>query len=461
MYIGNSTYRNDFYYEYDVFNNKVYDNDLDNNGVPKMSTLQNLVNGSNMFLRSGLTEFNDDLSCLINGWQMFNSSSNLSSFRSSLPSLTIGIRMFLKTSLTKFETKLPHLVLSECMFKDCSLLTQVNTCLPNLTHGQGMFAGCSALSSVRFSPNSFQCLYNGEDMFNGCSSLTSFHYELPYLESGVNMFLSCKLDLESVRIIANSLPDFGTKDSDGYAEDGRKHVITFGVMNTEDTMLSTYKTTMEVKGWVVEGLNSSNELQTITISNANNAATTNSDWITDLSASATNIINPSSFTATDYTNSFYSVATNIGNGGSYDYELTFKLAQNIEQVELHGLSVDFILYSYSGAAQTTHRTLSYDLTLTSEEETLVSYTDQSITTTTGKITGAEVTYTGSAYNSDGSINSEAKVGTPTFDLSDNIILTAGNEYKLTIANITKNDSGAGTYVGIGNINFTASTSVAQ
>lgn len=68
-------------------------------------------------------------------------------------------------------------------------------------------------------------------MFNGCSSLTSFHYELPYLETADDMFLGCKLDLETVKIIAESLYDFGTKDSNDYAEDGRKHVITFGVTN--------------------------------------------------------------------------------------------------------------------------------------------------------------------------------------------------------------------------------------
>lgn len=140
------------------------------------------------------------------------------------------------------------------MFKSCSSLTEINTCLPNITHAQGMFYGCSSLSKIRFSPNSFQCLYNGEDMFSGCSSLTSFHYELPYLETGVNMFLSCKLDLKSIEMIANSLPDFGTKNSEGYATDGRKHVITFGVADGVASQATTYKTTMENHGWVVEGL---------------------------------------------------------------------------------------------------------------------------------------------------------------------------------------------------------------
>lgn len=219
-----------------------------------MSTLQNITNGSNMFIRCGITEFNDDLSCLTTANQMFAQCSNLSSFRSALPSLTTGIRMFnYCTSLNKFETKLPHLVLAECMFKD-SGLEEINTCLPSLTHAQGMFYNCSNLKKIRFSKNSFQCLYNGEEMFRGCYSLTSFPYELPYLESGVYMFYGCKLDLNSVTIIANSLPDFGSKDSNNYASDGRKHVITFGLADGVADQCATLKSTMENKGWVVEGI---------------------------------------------------------------------------------------------------------------------------------------------------------------------------------------------------------------
>lgn len=125
------TYRNDFYYEYDVFN---YDDDIQGDGKPTLSTLQNVINGSNLFLRSQLTSFNDDLSCLMKGLQMFANSTKLSKFRSALPSLTNGVRMFYNCSaLTKFETKLPNLALAECMFRNNTSLTEINTCLPNLT----------------------------------------------------------------------------------------------------------------------------------------------------------------------------------------------------------------------------------------------------------------------------------------------------------------------------------------
>ncbi len=186
---------------------------------------------------------------------------------------------------------------------------------------------------------------------------------------------------------------------------------------------------------------------TLTISNANNTAVATGDWLTEVSATAINVAGNDTFTATDYTNSFFSVATNVGNGGKYDYVLTFTLAKD---VDLSSFSIDFLLHSSSGAAQPVNRTLSYDLTLSDATETLVSYADQSITTTTGRTAGL-ATYKDVAYNADGSINEETKLGTATFTLPDSVFLAAGTEYKLTIANIAKNDEGGGTFVGIGNI----------
>ncbi len=186
---------------------------------------------------------------------------------------------------------------------------------------------------------------------------------------------------------------------------------------------------------------------TLTISNADNTAAATGDWFTELSATAINISGTNSFTSTDYTDSFYSVATNVGSGGTYDYVLTFTLAKD---VDLSSFSIDFLLHNSDGAAQPVNRTLSYDLTLSDATGTLVSYAGQSITTTTGRTSGW-ATYKDVAYNADGSINEETKLGTATFSLPDSVFLAAGTEYKLTIANIAKNDTGAGTFVGIGNI----------
>ena len=190
--------------------------------------------------------------------------------------------------------------------------------------------------------------------------------------------------------------------------------------------------------------------QPLTISNANNTASATGDWLTEVSATAINVTEgtgTNTFATTDYTNSFYSVATNVGYGGSYDYVLTFTLAKD---VDLSGFSIDFLLHSSGGGAQTSNRTLSYDLTLANAEKALVSYTDQSITTTTGP-TGGNPDYKGVAYNADGSINENTKLGTAAYTLPKSVFLAAGTEYTLTIASISKNDDQLGTFVGIGNI----------
>ena len=239
---GNEEHRNAYYYEFDPYWNTNIKN-----------SLKNVINGTDAFYNTKLSKFNDDLSCLMNGSQMFMNCSMLTAFNSALPSLTNGVRMFSGcTLLSDFETKLPNLSIANEMFKNNTSLTKVNTCLPNITQGEGMFMNCSNLSSIRFSKNSFGCLYNGCDMFNGCSKIDKFYYELPYLETADGMFKGCQLDVESVKIIANSLYDFGAKDSDDYAEDRRKHIITLGIKQGDVDKITEYVELIDSKGWVVE-----------------------------------------------------------------------------------------------------------------------------------------------------------------------------------------------------------------
>lgn len=144
------------------------------------------------------------------------------------------------------------------------------------------------------------------------------------------------------------------------------------------------------------------------------------------------------------------MATNIGLGGSYDYTLTFTLAQGFE---LSSFSIDFLLYSAGGCAQSVNRSILYNLSVeTMDGVSLLSYTDQSTITTTGRTEG-HANYSGVAYNSDGSVNSETKLGTASFALGDSITFAAGTEYTLKIANIAV-DGENGTFVGIGNIAMT-------
>lgn len=188
----------------------------------------------------------------------------------------------------------------------------------------------------------------------------------------------------------------------------------------------------------------------ITIGNANNTASTTSDFFSSVAAESANISGSASFTSTAYTQSFFSVATNVGNGGGYDYVLTFTLAKD---ADLFGVNVDFMLYNAGGKAQPVNRTLSYDITLTSTVEgssPLLNLEDQTITTTTGATAGDAV-YTDAAYTENGAFAEQTKAGVASFTLPENTFLQAGVEYQLTIANIAKADTGAGTFVGIGNI----------
>jgi hypothetical protein len=229
-----SGYDRAYYYERDVRNDS-YDEDVDGGNL---ETLGNLINGDGMFIRTGITVFNDDLSCLIRARQMFTNSS-LTTFRSALPSLTFADRMFLGTKLTEFKIKLPNLSSAECMFRLCKNLEFVDTCLPNLTFAQGMFGYCTALNRIDLSPSSGANLYLADNMFTGCENLTSVKLNLEYLENAKDMFASGAhngvtynaplLDLASVINMANTIKDW---TNDYYTN--RVHEIAIGINETSE-----------------------------------------------------------------------------------------------------------------------------------------------------------------------------------------------------------------------------------
>lgn len=246
---GNN-YDEKYYYERDVRKSS-YDEDAGGN----IETLGNLINGDGMFIRSGITTFNDDLSCLIRARQMFTNS-QLVSFRSALPSLTFADRMFLGTKLTEFKVKLPNLSSAECMFRLCENLKFVDTCFPNLTFAQGMFGLCNNLERVDLSASSGSNLYLADDMFAGCEKLKTVKINLSYLENAKNMFgpannkVASLLDIESVKYIANTIKDW---NNDYYTD--RVHELTLGIdLVNADYETSSYKQYIEQiadKNWKV------------------------------------------------------------------------------------------------------------------------------------------------------------------------------------------------------------------
>ena len=245
-----SAYDSAYYYERDVRNSS-YDEDIGGN----LETLGNLINGDGMFIRAGITTFNDDLAWLTRARQMFTNS-KLVSFRSALPSLTFADRMFLGTELTEFKIKLPNLSSAECMFRLCENLKFVDTCFPNLTFAQGMFGLCSNLERVDLSASSGSNLYLADDMFAGCEKLKTVKINLSYLENAKNMFgpannkVASLLDVESVKYIADTIKDW---NNDYYSD--RVHELSLGIdLIHADYETSSYKQYIEQiadKNWKV------------------------------------------------------------------------------------------------------------------------------------------------------------------------------------------------------------------
>ena len=75
--------------------------------------------------------------------------------------------------------------------------------LSSLTNGYMMFVNCENLTSFS---SDLSSLTNGHYMFAGCKKLTSFDSDLNSLTNGEHMFTDCKLNAESLKKIAISLP---------------------------------------------------------------------------------------------------------------------------------------------------------------------------------------------------------------------------------------------------------------
>jgi len=230
-----------------------YENDCVVSDDETVNTLANLINGRGMFLRSNLTTFNDELPCLMLGDVMFKDSKSLSNFRSPLPSLTCASGMFRGcTSLTTFRTKLPSLSRAKSMFNDDSELTTVDTCLPNLTYGNNMFSNCPKLTIVNLSSTSLSNLYDGTFMFhcNTTRDFNKFRGDLSALETAEYMFTGCRLDLESVTRIADTIRDWSSDNSSPC-----EHRIGIGINSksswTDWNKFEEQKIRITNKGWVI------------------------------------------------------------------------------------------------------------------------------------------------------------------------------------------------------------------
>ena len=201
---------------------------------------------------SNLTTFKSDLSNLTNGSEMFPHCNNLTAFSSDLSSLKIGQGMFANCSkLTAFSSDLSSLTDGLYMFIGCSNLTSFKSDLSSLTNSFEMFHACENLTT--FSSDLPSLTYS-EGMFKYCYNLTSFSSDLSNLIRGYDMFNNCKLDAQSVANIVHTLP---SHESDGYI------TIGIGCEDTEEDQLlfaqecdcDTWQELLDdfsAKNWLVE-----------------------------------------------------------------------------------------------------------------------------------------------------------------------------------------------------------------
>ena len=193
-----------------VINNEVFDSDGNHlmywqtGGLTK-TDFKNFDAGRPL-LGSGyyLTEFDSDLSSLVDGSNLFYASENLTSFKGDLSSLKGCIDMFWGCKkLKSFTSDMKLITNGEMMFYNCSNLETFDADLNSLENGEMMFWKDANLTSFK---GDLSSLENGSYMFQMCSSLTSFTSKLSSLENGKQMFVNCKLDAASVGNIVSSLP---------------------------------------------------------------------------------------------------------------------------------------------------------------------------------------------------------------------------------------------------------------
>lgn len=154
-------------------------------GFPK------LEKGYYMFAQTDLQNFKFNLLNLKDGSFMF-SGSDLLTFNSNLCNLREGNQMFYYTNLSKFANNLNSLEGAQLMFS-CTPLESFSSELGSLQTATHMFNGCSKLNN--FETNNLDNLIRGGDMFKN-TAIDEFVYDLPSLIQGMNMFFVNPMGIE-------------------------------------------------------------------------------------------------------------------------------------------------------------------------------------------------------------------------------------------------------------------------
>lgn len=153
-------------------------------------------------------------------------------------------QLFKGSTMTSCDLYMPLVTDGVCnICIDCPNLTTAKLNAPEATDSGYSFANCSNLTSAKVYVPKSACT---SWMFENCTKLTSFAGNLSSVEQAMGMFTGCKLDVASVKNIAETLGDF-TSDTD-------THTITIGIdANYKgNSELNDTLNAIAAKGWTVE-----------------------------------------------------------------------------------------------------------------------------------------------------------------------------------------------------------------
>lgn len=194
-------------------------------GITQFGDARNLIRANNMF--AGCSELTTVrlMDSIRSARGMFYDCKKLQNVIQKFPYLTNGEQMFYNTKLAAWDADLPELVNGEQMF--CA--------------DTGLGGGTSTAYLTSFTGD-MPKLQRADHMFNGQTQLTSFAGDLSSVQSAYGMFTDCKLDTESLMIIADTIADSPCADAQ----------INIGIGNTTPSEEEIeYLNEMHEKGWNV------------------------------------------------------------------------------------------------------------------------------------------------------------------------------------------------------------------
>lgn len=196
-----------------VSNNKITDR---NGNLVANIEVDRLKDGTGLFYSAPLEIFVGDLSNLEIGGYMFSNTA-LTSIDSSFKSLVNAVDMFRESKIVYFSNDLNEVLQTDGMFKSTTKLKTFDSNMNKLLSAKEMFNN----STIESFNASVPYLYDGKAMFSD-SNIQNINASFSNLLDGFEMFRDTNLSLDSLRVIAETLPAINAFN---YKEDGSKEYV--------------------------------------------------------------------------------------------------------------------------------------------------------------------------------------------------------------------------------------------